>query len=869
MVNAAADPSQPNLSNSSTQPQRLSSLASQLQGNSSNSSIPSQTPTFDSPKNDLTNKPSFNWKKFRLLGAVAVLLLLVVGSFAAYFLLQSNTDLRQQASCSNVWTVACSGGNTYDGDCGTPGVFGGDQNKWCTEACSSIGQTVSSCSTKDIGGGSNNNPGGSSNNNSTCAPYLPTASACHGVGVNNRCNGFAGTCVRNGDIDSQGYSVCGCVADEGSLANGDYCETNESCASGKCENRRCVEDNSSGSNSNELDEYCTFAGDVKCVNGREYKCSTPGTKYRLTEIECQNTSPTVTCCTNGSESQKSIQACTDGGGTVGVCPTQTGNCTSAIGEIENGETRYGACSNKRRTVFTCANGQLTTTGQDCGKLVSDLCTDNSECITNNCTLVQGLDRKVCGTAVGGNTCSVPDNQGILETGKSLAGRCGVGSCNANQRIIYQCTANGLQTNCASAAQSNCNPTGPVENPVSGGGGACAQNVDFDTGTFSGDTGLLCNCAPNQLCTALNAQGQAITPRVFPGYEIPGQDLVAFSFQQNCYEAPPTASFRCTDNPNWNPTETSGGEGAACSPGQRTACGQDGCGSNSQRICQGSTLGACVVTDACAPALTPGMSCQGLDRFSGGEPSLGNFVGCNGSLNCFCADFTANSTVQCYEDTFNDSCGAPGNPNPGNPGTNPGGTTYQCNSVCTGEGQCADGLACVNANDGNFRCRVPENPNDSNCNPPATSTPPPAIGPMCISLTKDVAEPRVGSRVTFTCAEVTGADSYRFRAQLVGSFVRDLAPTSPGANTTVATIPEPGQYYVQCAPCANGVCQEFEPLPGNTTQTNTAPSGGSNTPSSAMNAAGAENTNNNNLDQIEEITSQRRTPNFFDRVMNLF
>lgn len=97
-------------------------------------------------------------------------------------------------------------------------------------------------------------------------------------------------------------------------------------------------------------------------------------------------------------------------------------------------------------------------------------------------------------------------------------------------------------------------------------------------------------------------------------------------------------------------------GGSCVEGQIT-CEAGGTGFG--QMCSGGTLQARDKYDACAPAPS-GADCSQMGSFSGGEPSKGRFVGCNGTLNCFCPDpQSAGVGVQptCYSDPGNDSCGA--------------------------------------------------------------------------------------------------------------------------------------------------------------------------------------------------------------------
>jgi hypothetical protein len=104
-------------------------------------------------------------------------------------------------------------------------------------------------------------------------------------------------------------------------------------------------------------------------------------------------------------------------------------------------------------------------------------------------------------------------------------------------------------------------------------------------------------------------------------------------------------------------------------------------------------------------------------------------------------------------------------------------------------------------------------------PSASPSPTPPPGPVCLNITKSPATPTIGSQVTFTCGQVTGAVSYEFRVKLPNGTIQALA-TSTGAGSRISVpllISTAGTYQAQCRICTAAAgtnaptCQAFEPL----------------------------------------------------------
>ncbi len=125
----------------------------------------------------------------------------------------------------------------------------------------------------------------------------------------------------------------------------------------------------------------------------------------------------------------------------------------------------------------------------------------------------------------------------------------------------------------------------------------------------------------------------------------------------------------------------------------------------------SGTGSCDYFDKCAPQVPTGGTCDGRKRLSVGEPSHGGFVGCSGTLNCFCgAAYNTKSSysssdgnVQCYTDVGNDSCGG-------------GGTGGSCSGAlqsCEGGATCCSGFVCQGTM-GSRKCQDAGKPKDQFC-----------------------------------------------------------------------------------------------------------------------------------------------------------
>lgn len=70
---------------------------------------------------------------------------------------------------------------------------------------------------------------------------------------------------------------------------------------------------------------------------------------------------------------------------------------------------------------------------------------------------------------------------------------------------------------------------------------------------------------------------------------------------------------------------------------------------------------------------------------------------------------------------------------------------------------------------------------------------------------------VGDAVKFRCGPVNGVTQYEFRVITPGLQIVNLAAT--GNFSSDYRIQDFGRFRAQCRLCPNGVCQEWEPVPG--------------------------------------------------------
>ncbi len=579
--------------------------------------------------------------------------------------------------------------------------------------------------------------------------------------------------------------------------------------------------------------------------------------------------PSSGCCSNNTE-------CASWFGSGSTCTNSNGACGSGK-QCQGGSPGGGACTETCRATdcgrSICGGKQICNGGCDLGQTGCDndgVCESNRNENTSNCpndcktTGPTGnpgtVDASKC--YPGGLTskaCQSGNTIGSACTG--FDGTCFAGDKAPNGQFYCACVPKGaLDNGMSCTADSNCksNYCDPFinkcaysvvtpcpsnecsEDPLSGGtfctgakyccpagsvvtAGMCiannqpspTPNGSIGQGSCPSDKPVVCNCPIGTVCQPNGGQAPYVN-------------------ENGVYCYPQNTTFTCVNTGSHNPSvDSSAALGGTCdnTTGNRGACAQQGCSAGYQLMCNSSTKKwVCTKTDACAATtatgnVSPGQSCNGLKQLSAGEAGKGAFVGCSGTLNCFCTSVEGRLTgnVSCAPDLEKDSCGAPGastpkptsnspvtnpsNPPTGSspPSTNPPSTnppaSYVCNSTCTGGSQCPSGLVCSNG-----KCRNSQCVNSATC---TCSSIPPMV---CLNITKDIDSPKLGDQVRFTCGAVATATSYEFRYKIDEGTVQVLNTISTTSNiSTPITIISGGRYRVQCRPCVGNSCTAWETL----------------------------------------------------------
>ncbi len=95
-------------------------------------------------------------------------------------------------------------------------------------------------------------------------------------------------------------------------------------------------------------------------------------------------------------------------------------------------------------------------------------------------------------------------------------------------------------------------------------------------------------------------------------------------------------------------------------------------------------------------------------------------------------------------------------------------------------------------------------------PVPTPTPTPAVIPVCLTISTDIAVPKYGDTVRFTCGQISGATSYGFRYRVVGANASGTIPTM-STNSNISqpfVISKVGAYDVECQVCVGSVCSPY-------------------------------------------------------------
>lgn len=319
----------------------------------------------------------------------------------------------------------------------------------------------------------------------------------------------------------------------------------------------------------------------------------PGT---TTQCSCVPTSGTSCTSTAGDDGCTSIgSACIDNQNSFGITKTdRAGTCISA--GVNNGN-------------INCRCNPAPATGGSCGDGIcqsdENSLTCTNDCFQKSCSLDSDCSS---GNFCSNGTCALKAKEGnsCSSNNQCLSGLCVGGTCKSSGTGANSCINSG----------SNCS------NPAGGGSdGFCSNGNCIQKGDVNASCVSDLACKSGLSCLSLRCRST-----------------------QGIDDSNPINS--CISG-KWYCFGTSGLTGGA--PGQG-------------RLCNNGKLNTeWTVADACAGTsdqkVTNGMSCLGLRRLSQGEALQGKFVGCDGRLNCFCNDFTAQSSVRCIADVGNDSCGA--------------------------------------------------------------------------------------------------------------------------------------------------------------------------------------------------------------------
>lgn len=350
-------------------------------------------------------------RQFQLIVGTLVLLVLAAGTISARYLVERQQDLQQQASgCGYQFSVTCGNGLSATGDCFMVDTFGGNEQAYCSTVCGNEGggSGVTSCSKTAVstGGGGGGGGGGrdtapAPDRSNTCSSGGATAQACYGVSVGGGCKGFAGRCWNNGATDNEGYAVCGCVANEGSVGQGGFCTANNQCQAGlECRDRSC-QPPATGGNAGPTD--CLLPGDRGRINvgeSRELECNPNGTR-------------TIYSCGDGGILSSDTQNCNY------TPPTNpTGECRNVPVEgeritMDDGDVIDGQCANNgQRARYTCNDGNFSITAVDDNQCLQERedsrgVTADGQCAaqTSDCTSLIGYRDSV--TTDGNPVC--PDS----------------------------------------------------------------------------------------------------------------------------------------------------------------------------------------------------------------------------------------------------------------------------------------------------------------------------------------------------------------------------------------------------------------------------------------------------------------------------
>lgn len=808
--------------------------------------IGSDTTSQKSNKSKSGRKPFWKQRKFQALAAVIALLVTIIGGAAGLYLSQQGTDLRQQASCSEVWTVTCQGGGGFDGDCGTPGVFGGDRTRWCNEACGTLGRDVASCgstSNNQGGGGGGDQGGGGTNpppqvDTNVCANHPQSHSFCVDKRVGTACTNNTVCDIGLAGRADNGQPICGCVVktSSGKLPNGQACDSDAICESGICAvpaeggAQKCLASRPStggdsggeqggGTGGGGTTKTCDFGAFTLNAGERRNSgvCGRFDGGNDTYEANCESTETAqLICDSNGIRRHECIasNSCNlNSKAQDGSCATEKGNTGCISGNAFSDQscpTGFRCGLNPSNPTF--ADGTCVSIGN-----INDpnsVCSSGTSHTTNDQNCESGIK---CGPNPNdnpvevGQTCEGPLGT-MQDNEEQLIGNCGgyrdERVCNQSQRAKFTCNNGVLTSSCETAndcSQSGCTVNDNNRDLTCGGAGQPICDAQCN-GEMPCDSG--CISMNNQCSCELTPVGECSPDRVNPTNRC--QSKSAYK------DATCPSTFRCGFDPNSSLSDT-------C---QVITDNSTGClGSRPGEACTiGNSSGACSnvgenegrISCSCATApelggVGSGNNGTGLmcpnPQPGGGYDEIGGFIKYTCPNGCALTTEEGIEAWRCYENgefsttqpTLDGACGqVDALTEAGNLGTYCGYTEYTCDQA---------------------RCQNPDAtpPPDKTPEPTPTSTPPPP-GPMCMQVSISPTAPVIGDNVTITCGAVAGVSQYTFRVILPNGTNQVLAQNPAGSpNSVPFQITGGGQHYAQCQICPNGKCYDFEPISFTTNQ----------------------------------------------------
>jgi hypothetical protein len=799
-----------------------------------------------------TAKKKFDWK---MIFGVLALLIIVVGSAAAFFLSREGSDLRQQADVANIscaptqqdagGTCGGSGGSCVNScRCGyTEGVCG---NRQPGESCYADGQ----CANNDCTG-SVSQPGvcsGSSTSTQVCVPGSRRETSCGDQGctqfqvMDQVCN-LQGTGYNN--ISCRNASQC-----TSSAACWKYYPTANSCdmqpnTTLPCNNSQglyntkaeCEEKGPSSSTSDP--SKCTTLNQNQCSTNTA--CTWTGSTCKIKTGEVCPTNAHAQCASNWCAKQGSTNTykCTTPPAVCTQIPAQytcvaNNSCDwSASGSCKIGE---GYPCNQSGTTDQCVTGY-------CG-LASD---GKLKCIDQPATGGGTPTSQTCTQVTSPTTCN-------NRTDCVWSGTQNTGSCKIDRG--YPCTGSADNTKCitnycglASDGKLKC-----IDEPTTGGGTPTNSCPSINTRTMCNansncgwnDSTNTCGyktpgtpCGANADCASNSCgYGYPSNPGVktcLPATNQPGT-ITCFDLSVQCAPKSATGTTCSATEGRYSNVDTcfskrcSNQLGAGNYVNAKAACVGKGTWSDQACKCEtGSTTpppngsGEMCQNQPTTPVKKwVKFTCPNGCTLSTGDDGVTayrcyeNRVDSNTPLDllpgeCGQVDQLSGDTDATYcgyqpQDYTCDQtqCQKP-----------PETPTYQCNSNCTTDAQCKTADTRFMCSSG--KCRLGTNPTSETCQNPT--------GPQCLTLrmnnltrpdtTTAKSNPRLSETVNFVCGQVEAAHHYVFKIVEPDGTIKRLKASDVRKNQSVNyVVRKTGRFYAQCQICTganDNTCLPFEPL----------------------------------------------------------